>query len=276
MASCAAYHEFPGTRTHERSLRPLGGALTTDLKILVGLLALAISTMPVYSLSGARRKPDRLASAAHGSFVLGSFLSGWLYWFTNPVVRASVVLRLSPTAFNLVGVAFGWAAGFLFATEHVALAGWSVLLGGVADVLDGRIARAMGIADARGAFLDSTLDRFAEVGALVGLVLLLRDSALGAGLAATALGGSLLVSYTRARGQSQGVVCKIGVMQRAERLLLVGFGALLDPAVSAQWGSGRPGTLLVPLLALMVVGTLGTAIFRTLWIARELQDTDSQ
>ena len=274
MASAATCHEFRCARTPEKRLRPLGGAVTTDLKVLLGILAFAFSTMLAYALSGARRKPDQLASSAHGSFVLGSFLSAWLYWFAHPIVRGSVALRLSPTVFNLLGVAFGWGAGILFATEHVALAGWSVLLGGVADVLDGRIARAMGVADARGAFLDSTLDRFAEVGALVGLVLLLRDSALGAGLASAALGGSLLVSYARARGESQGVVCKIGVMQRAERLLLVGFGALFDPTVSAVWGSGRPGTLLVPLLALMVVGTLGTAIFRTFWIARELEGTE--
>ncbi len=248
--------------------------MTTDLKILFGILTFAIASMVVFGLTGARRKPDRLASSAHGTFVLGSFVSAWLYWFAHPVVRASVALRLSPTVFNLLGVAFGCGAGFLFATGHVALAGWSVLLGGVADVLDGRIARALGVADARGAFLDSTLDRFAEVGALVGLVLLLRDSVLGAGLASAALGGSLLVSYARARGESQGVVCKFGVMQRAERLLLVGFGALFDPTVSAEWGSGRPGTLLIPLLALMVVGTVGTAIFRTFWIARELEGVE--
>jgi phosphatidylinositol phosphate synthase len=251
-----------------------GVALTIDLKVLLGILAFAFATMPVYAISGTRKRPDKLASGAHGTFILGSFLSGWLYWFAHPVVATSVRLRLSPTLFNLLGVAFGWAAGGLFATGHIALAGWSVLMGGVADILDGRIARAMDVADARGAFLDSTLDRFAEVGALLGLVLLLRDSTLGAALAAGALGGSLLVSYARARGESQGVVCKFGVMQRAERLLLVGFGALFDSTVSARWGDGQAGTLLVPLLGLMVVGTLGTAIYRTVWIAGELRRKD--
>ena len=67
------------------------------------------------------------------------------------------------------------------------------------------------------------------------------------------------------------MVCKLGVMQRAERLLLVGFGGLLDPLVSSLWGAGRVGTLLVPLLGLVAVGTVGTAIFRTVWIARALR-----
>ena len=102
------------------------------------------------------------------------------------------------------------------------------------------------------------------------MALLFRSSTLGLTLAAVALSGSLLVSYTRARGESQGVVCKLGVMQRAERLLLLGFGALLDPTVSAVWGSGGVGTLMVPVLGIIAVGTVGTAIFRTVWIAREL------
>ena len=138
-------------------------------------------------------------------------------------------------------------------------------------MLDGRVARAGGLADRAGAFLDSTLDRFAEVGAFVGLAVLFRSSALSLALAVTAMGGSLLVSYARARGESQGVVCKLGIMQRAERLLLLGFGGLLDSTVSAAWGSGGVGTVLVPVLGIVAVGTVGTAIFRTVWIARALR-----
>src|SRR5690606_3203790 len=121
----------------------------------------------------------------------------------------------------------------------------------------------------RGAFLDSTLDRFAEVGAFVGLAVLYRESTLGVVLVAAALGGSLLVSYARARGESLGVVCKVGIMQRAERLLLIGFGGILDPAVcdAAGWADG---TLLLGLLGLVAGGTVGTAAYRTVWIARRL------
>lgn len=244
--------------------------MATDLKVLVGVLGFAILTMPIYALSAARNRPDKLASKGHGSFVLGSFLRAWFYWFSHPVVRVSIALGLGPTFFNLLGVAFGGAAGAAFATGHVALGGWGVLLGGIADVLDGRIARALGVADARGAFLDSTLDRFAEFGAFAGLAVLFQPSELGVLVVVVALGGSLLVSYARARGESQGVVCKYGIMQRAERLLLLGFGGLLDPTVSAKWGSGEVGTLLLPVIGLIAVGTVGTAIFRTVWIANKL------
>jgi CDP-diacylglycerol--glycerol-3-phosphate 3-phosphatidyltransferase len=83
------------------------------------------------------------------------------------------------------------------------------------------------------------------------------------------MGGSLLVSYARARGESLGVVAKVGVMQRAERLLLVGFGGIFDSAFVAWWG-WEPGTLLLGLLTIVAIGTVGTAIYRTVWIAKRL------
>ncbi|HIF06595.1 MAG TPA: CDP-alcohol phosphatidyltransferase family protein [Gemmatimonadetes bacterium] len=248
--------------------------MTTGLQVFLAVLGVAILSMPVYALTGARRKPDPLASDAHGTFVLGSFVRSWFYWAVDPIVRVSLAVGLGPTFFNLLGVAFGIGGGVAFATGNVTLGGWGVLLGGAADVLDGRVARALGVADRRGAFLDSTLDRFAEVGAFVGLAVLFRTSALSLVLVVTAMGGSLLVSYARARGESQGVVCNLGIMQRAERLLLVGFGGLLDPTVSSVWGAGDMGTLLVPVLGIMAVGTVGTAVFRTVWIARKLRSSN--
>ena len=245
--------------------------MTPSLQVLLAVLAVAVLTMPVYVLSGASRRPDALESNARGAFVLGPFVRSWFYWAVSPVVRISLAVGLGPTFYNLLGVAFGIGAGVAFASGQVTLGGWGVLLGGVADVLDGRVARARGLSDRRGAFLDSTLDRFAEVGAFVGLAVLFRSSALSLALAVTAMGGSLLVSYTRARGEGQGVVCKLGIMQRAERLLLLGLGGLLDPTVSGLWGAGRVGTLLVPILGIVAVGTVGTAIFRTVWIARALR-----
>jgi CDP-diacylglycerol--glycerol-3-phosphate 3-phosphatidyltransferase len=248
--------------------------VTTSLQVLLGVLATAVLSMPIYVLTGASGRPDPLASDAQGTFVLGPFLRSWFYWAVSPVVRTSIAVGLGPTFYNLLGVAFGIGAGVAFASGYVTLGGWGVLLGGMADVLDGRVARARGIADRAGAFLDSTLDRFAEVGVFVGLAVLLRSSSLTLALVVIAMGGSLLVSYARARGESQGVVCKLGVMQRAERLLLLGFGGLLDPTVSALWGDNPVGTLLVPILGLVAVGTVGTAIFRTVWIARALRASD--
>lgn len=239
-----------------------------DIAALLTILAVALLTMPVYA-AVARGRPDPHEVSDRGGFVLGGFVRSWFYWFVGPVERAAVALRLSPTVFNVLGVLLGIAAGICFASGGTNLGGWLVLAGGAADVLDGRVARARGMANETGAFLDSTLDRFAEVGAFVGLAVMYRASAVDVAVVATALGGSLLVSYARARGEGLGVVAKVGIMQRAERLLLVGFGGILDPALTA-WAGWRPGSFLLALLALVAVGTVGTALYRTVWIARRL------
>ena len=239
-----------------------------DLAILLAILGSALLSMPVYAARAAGRG-DPLDLAQRGSFVLGSFVRRWFYWFVGPVERIALRLGLSATAFNLLGVVFGAAAGAAFATGRLNLGGWAVLLGGAADVLDGRIARAQGVEGPRGAFLDSTLDRFAEVFAFVGLAVYYQMSAPALAIVAAGMGGSLLVSYARARGESVGVVCKVGVMQRAERLLLVGFGGIVDPMVAATAGWSE-GALLLALLTLVAVGTIGTAVYRTVWIAARL------
>ena len=243
--------------------------MRAELAVLVVVAGFALATMPIFALSPARRAVDALESSTRGKFVLGSFVRRWFYWFVRPAERVSLALGLSPLFYNLLGFAFGAVAGWCFASGRYATAGWAVLLSGVADALDGRIARARGLASPRGNFLDSTIDRFAEVAAFVGLAVAFRSSEVALAVVTAALGGSLLVSYTRARGESQGVLCTAGVMQRAERLLLIGFGAILDGGGSALLGR-EPGTILLAVLAVTAVGTVATAVFRTVWIARRL------
>lgn len=239
-----------------------------DMMVFVSILGVALASMPIYAVV-ARDRVDPHEIADRGGFVLGGFVRSWFYWFIRPIEAVALGLRMSPTAFNLLGVAFGAAAGYAFAMGSLNLGGWLVLLGGAADVLDGRIARAQGKANNTGAFLDSTLDRFAEVGAFVGLSVFFREDPIMLAVVVVAMGGSLLVSYARARGESLGVVAKVGVMQRAERLMLVGFGGIFDPAVTA-WRGWDEGTLLFGLIALMAIGTVGTAVYRTVWVAQRL------
>jgi len=248
--------------------------MTVELWTLVGLLALAFVSMPVFAFSAASSKKDPHASQAHGRFLLGGFVKRWFMWFIGPVERASLALGFGPTFYNLLGLSFGLLAGVLFVWGRIGLGGWAILLGGIADVLDGRVARARGMASPKGAFIDSTLDRFAEVAAFIGLALWFRESAAGLPLALIAMGGSLLVSYTRARGESLGVTCSKGIMQRAERLLGLGLGAIVDPTVSALVGHDGPGAVLLWVLGVIAVGTVGTAVYRTLWITARLPDAD--
>ena len=240
-----------------------------DLILLLVALGLCFGSMALFGLGYDKSSTDPLESKQRGTFVLGGFVRTWFLWIIGPPVGLALKAGLSPLFFNLTGAAFGIAAGVAFALGMPVLGGWCVFLGGTADVFDGRVARTLGLASPKGAFLDSTLDRFAEVGVFGGLAIYFHTRPLMSLMVALALGGSLLVSYTRARGESQGVTCKVGIMQRAERLLLIGFAGLLDSAV-AEWIGQPPGTLLALVVTVIAIGTIGTAVYRTVWISTRL------
>lgn len=246
---------------------------TVDL-IALSLVGAALASMPAFAWL--RRGSARDADVARrgASVLLGYFVRDWLMWAIGPVERAVIRARISPDVFNYLGVAFGAGAGWAFAVGELSLAGWLVLLGGLADIFDGRIARARGLANSYGAFMDSTLDRFAEVFAFVGVAWLLADTRAGAAITLLAISASLLVSYTRARGEAVGVTGAGGVMQRAERLVVLALAGLFDSTAASRLG-WAPGTLLFYAVTLIAVGALGTAVYRTATIARTLSSRKS-
>lgn len=231
-------------------------------------IAVAIASMVGYRFSAAGRNRGKDASGRGGSFVLGFWVRDWFYWALTPVRSGALASGASPLAFNLLGLLLGILSGVAMALGELPLGGLLILLSGVADVLDGDVARRRGLVSEAGAFIDSTLDRFAEFAVFAGLTVYF-DGGLPVLLVVIALGGSLLVSYTRARGESLGVLCKLGILQRAERMLLLGLGTILDPTIAAALG--RPeGTLVIFIMGILAVGTVGTSVFRTVWIARRL------
>ena len=235
--------------------------------------AALLLTMPLYALVSRGRPRDPEVAARPTTVLLGHWVRDWLMWVIAPLERALVRARVSPLVFNLAGVGLGAAAGVAYAQGAPAAGGWLVLLGGAADVFDGRIARARGMISPAGAFLDSTLDRFAEAFAFAGMAMFYAGSPLRILAVALALGGSLLVSYTRARGEGLGVSFRGGLMQRAERLVLLALASLLDPvAVTAlHWAAG---SLLVLAVAFIALASTATAAFRTVAIARALDQAE--
>ncbi|HEX6739171.1 MAG TPA: CDP-alcohol phosphatidyltransferase family protein, partial [Vicinamibacteria bacterium] len=227
------------------------------------------ASMGVYALLGARRDADLDGKGAQFLGGAGAFFPHWFLWAIRPATAASLRLGLSPDFYNFAGLALGLAAGVLLAQGRVELGGWAIALSGVCDILDGRIARLTAVASRYGDFIDSVLDRFVEAFAFLGLTVYLRPHPAGPFLAAAALSGSMLVSYARARGDSLGVDCPGGLMQRAERLVLTILACLLDGTVCA-WLRLPAGTVLVWALGLMAAGTGLTAVHRTVWIARRL------
>jgi len=242
----------------------------SGLKVFLGVIALALASMPVYALLGARRDEDAARKGSQLFLGAGDFVVHWFLWAIGPLERISLRLGLSPDFFNFAGLFFGLASGVAIGLGHLDLGGWAIALGGVADIMDGRIARVRGLASRYGAFIDSTLDRFVEVFAFLGFSIYLAPFAWGPSLAMAAITGSLLVSYTRARGESVGVLCKGGLMQRAERLVLTCLACLADGALSRALGL-EPGRVVLAVVTLIAVGTFATAVHRTIWIARRLR-----
>ncbi|HET7295259.1 MAG TPA: CDP-alcohol phosphatidyltransferase family protein [Vicinamibacteria bacterium] len=245
--------------------------MTPSLVALVTALALAVASMGAYALLGRRSDEDARRKGATFLLGVGDFFVHWFMWAIGPLERLLLALGVGPDAMNLAGLAFGALAGALIAAGRLELGGWAIALGGVCDILDGRLARARKVVSAYGAFIDSTLDRFVEVFAFLGFVYYLRAFAWGPLLAAAAITGSLLVSYTRARGESVGVLCKEGLMQRAERLVLTCLACLSDAPLSAALRAPR-GSVVLWTVALIAAGTFLTAGHRTLWISARLRE----
>ncbi len=247
----------------------------TPLRNALMVLGFALASMVVYAAFGKKQDKDARDKGTQFLMGLGNFLVHWFMWAIGPIERLSLALKLTPDFFNWLGLGLGAVAGTLFAFGRLGWGGVVMLLGGICDVMDGRIARHMKLASSYGAFIDSTLDRFVEVFAFLGLVYFLREHPWGPLLAAAAITGSLLVSYTRARGESQGVLCKEGLMQRAERIALLVFAVFFDGpiALSAGWAQG---TVVMFVLAVIAVGTFATAFHRTLWIGTRLRERDRE
>jgi CDP-diacylglycerol--glycerol-3-phosphate 3-phosphatidyltransferase len=148
-----------------------------------------------------------------------------------PLVRLAVRLHITPNTVTVIGFAVVSVAAVLVATGSL-LAGALVLTGGsLLDAVDGALARATGGGTAFGSFLDSTLDRAAEAmlygGVAAYYLTTAEQPAPPVLLALTALAGSFMVSYTRARAEGIGVAASIGLAPRTERLVLIVAGIAL-------------------------------------------------
>ncbi len=157
----------------------------------------------------------------------------------NPVERALIRVRdpvvlffcrrgVSPNLLTVTGLIFSSAAAFGFSLDNLRLAGILLLVAGAFDMLDGQVAREKGQATRFGAFFDSVVDRYSDTVIFAGIML----NYLGKGrdayalLTIVALGGALITSYSRARGESLLSRCEVGYLMRPERVVLLIIGAL--------------------------------------------------
>ena len=136
---------------------------------------------------------------------------------------------VTPNMLTAAGLCLTLAVTLVLARGHLLLGGFLVLLTSAFDMLDGALARARGSHSAFGAFLDSTVDRYAEALIFLGLLLYYQyvpGSQFEIVMLYLAIVGSLMVSYTRARAESLGLVCNVGVLARPERVILLSLGLI--------------------------------------------------
>jgi CDP-diacylglycerol---glycerol-3-phosphate 3-phosphatidyltransferase len=137
--------------------------------------------------------------------------------------------RLTPNAISLTGLVLNVVAAVLIWNELFILGGIAFIVGSVCDTLDGRYSRMSGKGTPFGAFLDSTLDRIEEGVVLTAIAVTFVDDGERFATAAVVVAvlASVLVSYTRARAEALGVECKVGIANRAVRVVILSIGILL-------------------------------------------------
>lgn len=208
--------------------------------------------------------------------IFGPFLTAYLLWLIQPIERAFVAARVSPNSITAASLLLCAISGTAMATGHLATAAWVYIFAGMLDILDGRLARATNRSSQAGAFLDSVSDRWGELFVLCGFGWYLRSSPwLGAVMLAVA--GSMMVSYTRARGEGLALNLDGGTMQRAERIALVSVGTLVAAWFGAASSTAGYGTAVIGgALLLTGVGSTATALGRWMQGYRSLAARERQ
>ena len=205
------------------------------------------------------------------------------YAAVDPLVARLIRSGVRPNTITTVGTGLVLVSAAVFGTGHIRIVdravvpsepgagGLLLLLSGVADTLDGQVARGGAMVTRFGAFYDSTLDRVGDGATFIGIgAYFLTAPDVAHRVAATiacmvAILSSLLVSYARARAEGLGIDCKVGIAQRAERILLVGVCSLLV-------GAGPHGLLLEGVVALLAVASVITVVQRFVYVFRHADD----
>lgn len=210
------------------------------------------------------------------------FLQKVIYVIINPIIKMMIKLHITPNIVtfvgfigNIVAAAFfidaAWKLGVLTLTPDVTLdiipgftypdcmieIGWGgfiILAAGLFDMMDGRLARMSGKSSLFGALWDSTLDRYSELVSLFGICLaFIRMDHVGEwfwmGIVTfAAMIGSVMVSYVRARAEGLDIECKVGLMQRPERVVVTAVTAMLTGITGNMWWLAG-GMILIAVLA---------------------------
>jgi archaetidylinositol phosphate synthase len=146
----------------------------------------------------------------------------------DPVAKK---IRINPNILTILGLLVSLISAYMFATGNLLMGGLLIALSGFVDMLDGAVARNNFQTTKFGGLLDSTADRFADAFILIGII---YGGYVNWIYGILALHASLTVSYVRARAESEGIKCNVGIAERAERLVIIMIGAFLSYFTNIQ------------------------------------------
>ena len=146
-----------------------------------------------------------------------------------PLTDFLKTLNINPNALTTLGTIFTIVGAIFFALSYLRLGGIFIVFGAVCDTMDGKIARDSDKKTNFGGFYDSVMDRYSEIIMFFGIAVhfVRHDSYWTSAAIFAALGGSGMVSYIRARAEGLGFECKVGMMQRPERIAYISVGAII-------------------------------------------------
>lgn len=170
---------------------------------------------------------------------------------TNKITgRVGKKIPLNPNIVTLLGLFISIFAGVLFASDNLIGGALFILLSGVCDMIDGAIARSQNRKTKFGGFLDSTCDRFADAAIIIGIM---YSGYIDPILGALAIHASLTVSYVRARAESEGIRCSVGIAERAERLLIIVVCSIISALLGGSHNIMLIGFVLLTVLSYITV-----------------------
>ncbi|HEU4571026.1 MAG TPA: CDP-alcohol phosphatidyltransferase family protein [Gemmatimonadales bacterium] len=194
--------------------------------------------------------------------------TGWQD-LTRPISAVCIRAGIRPNHVTTVGILLILVSAIFYGSGHIRLGGLFLLLSGWTDMIDGQVARGGGMSTKFGAFYDSTLDRVGDGLTFIGIgaffLLYPADLAWRQGvviLCMVAVLASLLVSYARARAEGLGLDGKVGIAQRAERILGLGLPSLF-------LGYGQRGIVLSAIVLVLTLLALITVVQRFVWVYKQ-------
>ncbi len=249
----------------------VAGLLTGLILLSAVLLALGYFALRVFP-----GKEPEATRRYGGSLLVPLLLVDFFYWLLDPLVDFLIGHGVKPNHVTYASLVLATASAISFATGHFVAGAWIFGLAAGCDALDGLLARQSGQSSQSGAFIDSFVDRLSEGVVYLGLAYWGQGGWL-TWTAVLAIIGSFSVSYARARGESLGVFCTGGLMQRPERMVVLFLTTLGAPYISiyVEGAVARPEYhLVIASTGLIALASMFTSFSRARWIVAALRDRE--